>query len=236
MLDFRQSNSTKAEFEELALAHLDPLYSAALRLDPNLAAAHNNLAVLQLQKGQIDLGAAELRLALKLRPDDPETQYNLAMALNQQERWNEAADLFSRLGSSRQDDPKFHFQFGLALAHERKTKEAMSHYARALLLQPDYPEALDRLSWILATDPNPELRNGTEAVRMASSACELTSNKRPEMLLTLAAALAEEGRYSEAQIAAQRAGALASDLRRQDIARKCDSVSEVLRMDQPWRE
>jgi len=35
MLDFRQNNRTKQEFEELALAHLDPLYSAALRLTKN---------------------------------------------------------------------------------------------------------------------------------------------------------------------------------------------------------
>ena len=35
MLDFRQNNQAKAEFEELALSHLDPLYSAALRLTKN---------------------------------------------------------------------------------------------------------------------------------------------------------------------------------------------------------
>ena len=35
MLDFRQPNRTKQEFEELALQHLDPLYSAALRLTKN---------------------------------------------------------------------------------------------------------------------------------------------------------------------------------------------------------
>lgn len=35
MLDFRQPNRTKQEFEELALSHLDPLYSAALRLTKN---------------------------------------------------------------------------------------------------------------------------------------------------------------------------------------------------------
>jgi len=36
MLDFRQNNNrTKSEFEELALSHLDPLYSAALRLTKN---------------------------------------------------------------------------------------------------------------------------------------------------------------------------------------------------------
>src|ERR1700754_1060593 len=35
MLDFRQTNRTKQEFEELGLAHLTPLYSAALRLTKN---------------------------------------------------------------------------------------------------------------------------------------------------------------------------------------------------------
>src|SRR5579871_5105528 len=35
MLDLPQSNPTKREFEQLALAHLDPLYSAALRLTKN---------------------------------------------------------------------------------------------------------------------------------------------------------------------------------------------------------
>jgi RNA polymerase sigma-70 factor (ECF subfamily) len=35
MLDFRQTNRTKQEFEALALAHLDPLFSAALRLTKN---------------------------------------------------------------------------------------------------------------------------------------------------------------------------------------------------------
>src|SRR5450432_3311394 len=35
MLDFRPSNRTKQEFEALALAHLDSLYSSALRLTKN---------------------------------------------------------------------------------------------------------------------------------------------------------------------------------------------------------
>src|SRR5512138_3472069 len=35
MLDFRQTNRTKQEFQELALKHIDPLYSAALRLTKN---------------------------------------------------------------------------------------------------------------------------------------------------------------------------------------------------------
>ena len=35
MFDFRQNDSTRFEFEHLALKHIDPLYSAALRLTKN---------------------------------------------------------------------------------------------------------------------------------------------------------------------------------------------------------
>jgi RNA polymerase sigma-70 factor (ECF subfamily) len=35
MLEFRQNDRTKVEFEELALQHLEPMYSAALRLTKN---------------------------------------------------------------------------------------------------------------------------------------------------------------------------------------------------------
>ena len=34
-MDFRHNHRTKQEFEGLVLAHLDPLYSAALRLTKN---------------------------------------------------------------------------------------------------------------------------------------------------------------------------------------------------------
>src|SRR5690606_32524634 len=35
VFDFRHTNATRREFEELTLEHLDPLYSAALRLTKN---------------------------------------------------------------------------------------------------------------------------------------------------------------------------------------------------------
>ena len=152
-------------------------YEAALKLDPQLAQAQNNLGVLLLQQGRLAEGARHLREAVRLVPGDAESQYNLAVALNQQENWKEAAAIFTRLAPGRPNDAKLHCEFGLALAHLGQTREAMSHYARALRLQPDFPEALERLAWIAATDPRPELRNGTEAVNMAQRACELTGNK-----------------------------------------------------------
>src|SRR5207302_804932 len=128
---------------------------------------------------------------------DPESQYNLARALNQQGQWNEAAQLFAGLVGAVFTDSKAHYQYALALAHLQKTREATSHFASALLLEPDFTEALDGLAWILATAPSPEFRNGIEAVRMAERACELTGRKDPEKLRTLAAAYGEAGRFQE---------------------------------------
>jgi protein O-mannosyl-transferase len=215
-----------------AIAH----YTAAIKLDPQLPQARNNLGVLLLQKGRVAEGATELRQALRLRPDNPETQYNLALALSQLGEGEESIHFFAKLAISRQNDPKFHFEFGQALQSQRKTHEAMSHYARALLLRPQYPEALEELSWILATDPRPEFRNGEEALRMATSACDLTQNKQPKMLLTLAAAYAETGRFAEAKEAIEKARQLLSSDREEELVAKCESVAQSITARKAWRE
>jgi tetratricopeptide (TPR) repeat protein len=183
-------------------------YEEALRLDPTLAEAHNNLGIDYLQSGRLADGIRELRATLKLDPQDEESRLNLGQALNQEEQWTEAAELLKPLAGSRPSDFKTQFQYGLALEHLGQTREAMSQYAAALLKNPDYPEALQHLAWIAATDAKPELRNGGQAVELAAHACELTDQKRSSMLLTLAAAYAEAGRFGEALATLGKADAL----------------------------
>jgi protein O-mannosyl-transferase len=180
-------------------------YEQALRLDASLAEARGNLGVAYLQSGRLAEGTTELRAALKLEPGDSETQFNLGQALNQQQQWPEAAELLKPLASSQPANANVQFQYGLDLEHLGQTGDAMSHYAAALRQNPDFPDALQHCAWIAATDARPELRNGTQAVEMAARACELTGQKRPTMLLTLAAAYAEAGRFSDALAAVGRA-------------------------------
>jgi hypothetical protein len=112
----------------------------------------------------------------------------------------------------------------------------MSHYASALLIQQDLPAALDGLSWILATDANPQFRNGTEAVHMSERACELTGRKDPVKLKTLAAAYAEAGRFPEAIATAQAAHDLAAQATRRGLADECLLMLEQFKAAKPWRE
>jgi tetratricopeptide (TPR) repeat protein len=220
---------SQGRFDE-AIEH----YSKALKLAPNLAQAHNNLGVLLVQQGRLTEGVTQLSEAVKLRPDDAEAQYNLAMALNQQKRWQQAAEILSKLEPSLPKDARLHCELGQALAHMGKTRDAMSHFAQALLLQPDFADALDRLSWILATDPRPEIRNSAEAVDMAGKACELTRRKDPEKLKTLAAAYAETGRFPEAITTLQNALAVGGGSHQE--VNEWGLMMENFKAGKPWRE
>jgi tetratricopeptide (TPR) repeat protein len=212
------------------------MYSHALKLDPRLAEAHNNLGVLLLQKGEVEKGVMELRSALRLKPGDVETECNLALGLNQQQLWAEAEKLFSKVLHFKPQDANLFCGAGNALKHLGRTRDAMRSYAHALLLKPDFAEALDGLSWILATDSNQEFRNGTEAVRMAELACELSANKDAGKLKTLAAAYAESGRFDEAVIATKKANELAKWAGNKEVADECRRMEERFKDSKPWRE
>jgi len=218
--------------------HLDAAiehYHAALAINPKLALAHNNLGILLLQKGNFSEGIKHLREALKLKPENAESQFNLALALNQQEQWSEAAELFKKTAGSHPADPKAHSEFAVALAQLKRTREAMSEYAAALLIQPDYPDALDGLAWILSTDANADFRNGTEAVKMAERACALTGRNDPVKLKTLAAAYAETGNFAGAINTARAAKDLAVSANRQDLANECQRMLESFQRAEQWR-
>jgi len=211
-------------------------YLAALQCDSSMPQAHNNLGVLYLQRGRPADATAQLREALRLNPGNMETEHNLALALNQQQQWREAADLWQRIAAAQPADADAQYQCGWALSHLGKTREAMGCYAQAILLTPDFAEALDALAWIAATDPRPELRNGPQAVQMAGRACELTGRRQPRMLLTLAAACAETGRFGEAAAAARQAGDLAGTAGLKELQEKARRMRGALEKSQPIRE
>ncbi len=220
---------TKQGWWQESIAH----YEEALRLDPTLAEAHNNLAIDYLQTGRLADGVRELRLTLKLNPGDTETEFNLAQALNQQEQWDQAAELLKPLALANPGNFNAQFQYGLALEHLGQTRDAMSHYAAALLKHPDFPDALQHLAWIAATDAEPQLRNGVQAVEMARRACELTGQKRPGMLLTLAAAYAEAGRFGDALAAVGKADKLAKAQGNKELEAEAGRLQAAFQAGQP---
>ncbi len=80
-------------------------------------------------------------------------------------------------------------------------KEAARWYLKAARNQ--LTEGMNALAWILATSPDPDVRNGPEAVRWARTAVEREPNV--QRLDTLAAAHAEAGQFDDAVAAIEQA-------------------------------
>ena len=85
-----------------------------------------------------------------------------------------------------------------------KMPEAVRHYRMAIALRPGWRHATNDLAWILATDPDPRLRNPQEAVRLQETVVKVEENQAA-MLDTLAAAYAATGRFEDAVRTARKA-------------------------------
>ncbi len=121
-------------------------------------------------------------------------------------------------------------------AKQGKFQNAAGHYLEALRLKPDAPEVLNNLAWLLATCPDASVRDGTQAVKYAERACELTHYSVTPIVGTLAAAYAEAGRFDEAMATAQKACALAAAAGDQGLLKKNEELLERYRKHQPYHE
>jgi hypothetical protein len=92
---------------------------------------------------------------------------------------------------------------------------------------------MNQLAWTMATSDSPEIRNGTNAVRLATEAVAATQRKNPGYLDTLAAAYAETQRFDTAVAAQLEAMGL---LRNEQEQRDYASRLRLYQAHQPCRE
>jgi cytochrome c-type biogenesis protein CcmH/NrfG len=124
-------------------------------------------------------------------------------------------------------DAAIQYHLATVLIRQHRLNDAIASYREALRLQPQYPEALDGLAWILATDPSPGRHGGPEAVELAEKACQQTQYQEARFVVTLAAAYAEMGRFSEAIASAQKARDRAAAAGESDVAARADELLKL---------
>ncbi len=117
-----------------------------------------------------------------------------------------------------------------------RTVLAMEKYRQALRLDPNRLVALNNLAWILATHPKADVRNGTEAVKLAQRACELTSYKEAGVVGTLDAAWAEAGQFDKAIETAQKTCELALAEDKKDLAATAKARLRLYQAGRPYHE
>lgn len=230
-MDLGEALMSEGKVDEAALE-----FESALRLDPRLSHAHFSLGLARQQTNRLPEAIEHYEQALQIQPDDPKTHNNLGNALRQVGRIPESIGHFEQALRIKPDFVEAHYNAALTLEQAGRLPEAVGHYADAVRLNGDLPVALNKLAWIRATSNDPRLRDGTEAVRLAERACQLTGRKQVALLDTLAAAYAEAGRFAEAVSTAREALSLATSGGQPEAAATIESRLSLYRAGQPCRQ
>jgi len=116
-------------------------YREAIRLDPENAEAHHNLAGVLQDQGWVNDAIEELETALKLRPDYAEAHYNLGNLLHKQDRFKEAVRHYRRAVALQPKLGPAHNNLANVLKEIGEFDAAREHYDRALALDPHNTDA-----------------------------------------------------------------------------------------------
>ncbi len=186
-------------------------------------------------EGRFAEADAQFLAALKMEPDDGPVRKAYAEALRIEGRLPEAIHKM-QLGAILQPNVQTRMELSSWFHAAGDSREAVSQLRQALVLNPDYAEALNNLAWILATSPHDSLRNGAEAVNDAEKACRLTSYERPEMISALAAAYAETGNFPQAIATVESAIQVATAAGNARVIAMDEQLLPLFRAGKPWRE
>lgn len=208
----------------------------AVRLDPQLAEAWNALGQLKAAQGKRDEAIRHFQEAIRVNPNSIDSYSNLAMALVAEKRVDEAVQVAAQAAAVAPQSALAHHSLGLILSRAGREKESIAALREAVRLAPDWPEALNNLAWALATSADATLRDGGEAVALAERACARTEFKLANMLDTLGAAYAEEGRFAEASRTAAMAVERAAALGQQGLAEQIAQRQDAYEAHRPYRE
>ncbi len=183
-------------------------FEASLKVNPGNVKAVINVAKTQAARGRFAEAETSFLAAIKLKPNDPEAHAHYGSMLARMGRHDEAADQLREAIRLRPDTGRRLELAGVYRA-AGKIREAIEECRQALLANPDQPEVLSNLAWMLATTADDKLRDGQEAVRCAERACGLTNFKDAQKVGVLAAAYAEAGQFDKATTMAEKAIELA---------------------------
>jgi tetratricopeptide (TPR) repeat protein len=177
--------------------------------DRPTAEAYAYLASALAEQGDLADSERFYRKALVLRPTYAAAHENLGFVLARADRHREAYEQLERALELGEESPELCESLASTAAQLGDPHGAALYYRQALQLRPGWIGPANNLAWLLATHPDPQLRDGAEAVAVVESLVRDQEARNPALLDTLAAAYAAAGRFEQARATAARAVELA---------------------------
>ena len=204
--------------------------------DQSEADAIFNVALTKLELGETAAAEKDFDTLIQALPQAPQPWFKKAdIQFGRNEFEASARSLVEAIRRSPgAERPGMYANAAANFYRAQRPAEAILLYRTALGERPD-PNLATYLAWVLATCKVDALRNGAEAVRWAEEAVRADPSSAT-YLNTLAAALAEQGRFPEAVRAAEAALAAARQANDAATAKLTEARLEAFRAGRAWRE
>jgi tetratricopeptide (TPR) repeat protein len=199
-------------------------FRSALEIQPDAEEAQYNLGKALLLKGDYDGAVACFQKMAPLSPVPLERWQSLAKHFEEEEDWKAVAACYRQAIKINPRSAESWVSLAKAFYRNGDFAAAIDSLQQALDANPDEASIQSNLALLLATAPDPSLRNSKKAVALAARANQLSGGANPLMLHTLAAAYAADGNYRLAADTARHALELA-------VAQKQDAQAAVLRQE-----
>jgi tetratricopeptide (TPR) repeat protein len=192
-------------------------FRESLRLHPEMAETWAELGETLRSQRRFDEALAAFEQAARLPPESWRPLWQAGVVWLEKREFERARGVLERAAAMPGAGPQAFRALASANQNSGRYREALGAWRKALELDPGHPETSLQLAFLLATCPDPALRNGAEALALAQQ----VASQQPEnvgALDALAAAQAEQGRWSEAVDTIGRALAVAERERIPEVA------------------
>jgi tetratricopeptide (TPR) repeat protein len=212
-----------------------PYLERAIELAPGNPYAQEGLGTVLAAKGRFPEAVSCFRRALQIDPSRAPAHFRLGVLLMDLGAPDEATRHLAEAVRLDPDNARALCCLAVLLSGRGELDEAVSHFRRALQLDPDLLTALLNLASIRATSEDPRLRDGREAIELATRACQLTGYQDAGPLAVLSQAYAEVERYADAARTAEQAIRAAEAAGNEGLTGVLQDALESYRQRRPFR-
>ena len=182
----------------------------AVNLKPDHVDALLCLSELRAKQNKFPAAQAALETVVNLYPTNFELRINFAGLLWQGGRESEALTQYGEAIRLQPNMPIGHYDLAVALAAQGKLSEATKVWRKRFGSNRITPKPSANSPGWLATNPRAEQRNGARALALSRRALELGGNQQARAWAALDVAFAENGQFTNAISAVEKARGLAA--------------------------
>ena len=212
-------------------------YLEALRIRPDFLLAHRHLGMLYLKTKRWKKAETHLQQVIIADSNDSDVHFALARSFFGQKQLTRAESALERTIRVNQNHVPALYDLGSLLHTVRgQASKAIHYYQRVLEIDPNHIAVQNNLAWLYATHPDSQIRNATEALRLAHRVVAQPAGKNAIYLDLLGVAYAECGEFENAIVTARKALAAARVESNTRLSKQIEQRIALYSRNQAYRE